>query len=90
MAVILSYEKIMEALASNPTFILTTMDEPKTVKTKLSQAKHRLGIKGKLSFTHSKVMAGPLNSIEANRIEIALLPSKEPSVTVLSVGLGDI
>lgn len=88
MAVTLSYDKIAEALASNPTFILTTLEDPKKVKSKLAQAKFRAGIKGRLNFSTSSVeMGGQL----IHTIEIALLPAKEPSVQVLTVNpIGDL
>lgn len=86
MAVTVSYNALATALEKELTISVTTLEDPTTFKRKLSQAKHRQAIEGKLIFSISptsvKDSKGEL--VEAFVISVALSP-KRSTVKLLSL-----
>ncbi len=77
MAITVSYNALVTELERELTLTLLTLEDPTRFKRKLSQAKHRAAIDGKLIFSVVK-------TAEGNAISIALMP-KRSTLQVLSV-----
>jgi len=85
MAVTVSYNALITELEKELTISVTTLEDPTTFKRKLSQAKHRQAIDGKLIFSVSPTMANIDGNLEeAFVISVALSP-KRSTVKVISL-----
>lgn len=88
MAVTVSYNALITELEKELTISVTTLEDPTTFKRKLSQAKHRQAIDGKLIFSVSPTMANIDGNLEeAFVISVALSP-KRSTVKVISLNKG--
>lgn len=85
MAVTVSYNALATALEKELTISVTTLEDPVVFKRKLSQAKHRQAIDGKLIFSISPTLANINGQMEeAFVISVALSP-KRSTVKLLSL-----
>lgn len=85
MGVTVSYNALVTELEKELTISVTTLENPTTFKRKLSQAKHRQAIEGKLIFAVSptKAMVNG-EQVDASVISVAL-NAKKSTVQILKV-----
>jgi len=89
MAVTVSYNALVTELEKELTISVTTLENPTTFKRKLSQAKHRQAIDGKLIFSVSPTMANVNGQLEeAYVISVALSP-KRSTVKLITLNKGE-
>lgn len=85
MGTTVNYKDLVKSLVENSHFTITVLELPDKFKKKLSQAKHRAGITGKLDF---EVKVIPKEDVkvrygvekEAYEIGVALRPSRTKEV----------
>lgn len=85
MGVTVSYNALVTELEKELTISVTTLENPTTFKRKLSQAKHRQAIEGKLIFVVSptKAMVNG-EQVDASVISVAL-NAKKSTVQLLTL-----
>jgi hypothetical protein len=89
MAVTVSYNALATELEKELTISVTTLEDPTVFKRKLSQAKHRQAIDGKLIFSVSPTVANVNGQTEeAYVISVALSP-KRSTVKLITLNKGE-
>ena len=81
MAATVSYNALAAELEKELTITISTYEDPTKFKRKLSQAKHRLAIDGKLIFS---ILSTNLEDKIVHTISVALAP-KRSTVQVLTM-----
>lgn len=78
MAITVSYKDLVNQLEKEFSISFTTTENPKKVQRKISMAKHREGIAGKLIFSHTttKARVGP-EVVDAYVMTVVLTPKKD-------------
>ena len=85
MGVTVSYNALVTELEKELTISVTTLEDPTTFKRKLSQAKHRQAIEGKLIFSVSSTKAVVNGEqVDASVISVAL-SAKRSTVQLLTL-----
>lgn len=82
-----TYKALVRRLEKELCISFTTTEDPLKVKRKLSMAKHREGIEGKLIFSHSTAPSPEGEASSAVVISVVLAP-KASELSILSLNTG--